>query len=242
MEEQNRIHKFWLQKLLIALVDNSVISQSIHFKGGTAANMLGCLDRFSVDLDFDVKKGTDTKILQRMIEKQVKQVNLDIKNKNRETLFYVLKYKTKKENQRNTLKLSFFDGVVKTNVYKPHYLPEIDRLVNCQTIETMFANKLVAPIDRFKRHGEIAGRDIYDIYYFFLQGYRFKEEIIMERTGLETKAYLSTLIKFIESEITDKILADDLNTLLPYEVFLKVRKTLKSETLIFLRSAVSTPE
>ena len=30
----------------------------------------------------------------------------------------------------------------------------------------MFSHKLIAPLDRFKRNGSIAGRDIYDIHYF----------------------------------------------------------------------------
>ena len=238
MDEQNRIHKFWLQKLLIALVDNPEISRGTYFKGGTAANMLGYLDRFSVDLDFDVKGGFDIGILRSKIEKEVKQLDLGIKSKNRQNLFYILKYKTQKANQRNTLKLSFFEGTIKANIYEPQYFPEIDRLVNCQTVETMFANKLVAPIDRFKRHGEIAGRDIYDIHHFFSKGYAFKKEIIEERMKMNTEDYFKKLTKFIEEKVTNKLLSEDLNMLLPYGIFLKVRKTLKPETLIFLRSVI----
>jgi hypothetical protein len=100
----------------------------------------------------------------------------------------------------------------------------------------MFANKLVAPVDRFKKHEKIAGRDIYDIHYFFSQGYKFNKEIIEERTGIKTEVYIRQLIKFIDEKITENVLTEDLNTLLPYEKFKKIRKTLKQEVLIFLRT------
>ena len=35
--------------------------------------------------------------------------------------------------------------------------------------------------------------------------------------------------------VTDDIINQDLSTLLPYEIFSRIRKTLKRETLIFLR-------
>jgi len=87
----------------------------------------------------------------------------------------------------------------------------------------MFANKLVAPIDRYNKHQKIAGRDIYDIHYFFSQGYKFKKEVIEERI-------------FIENNLNEKVLTEDLSTLLPYKKFNKIRKVLKQETLMFLRS------
>ena len=48
--------------------------------------------------------------------------------------------------------------------------------------------------------------------------------------------YIRYLTDFIEEKVTERIIAEDLNTLLPYEKFKKIRKTLKPETLIFLRS------
>ena len=238
IRKEDILHKFELLKLLTAIVDNPEVAQSLYFKGGTCAAMAGFLDRFSIDLDFDLKKGEDKVKLRKCLENIFKVQDFTISNKKRATFFYLLKYQAP-PNQRNTLRLSVFEEFIRANDYKPIFLPEINRLVNCQTIETMFANKLVAPIDRFQKHQKIAGRDIYDIHYFFSQDYKFKDEVIRERTGLKTKDYLEALIDFIESKITEKILTEDLNSLLPYPKFQAIRKTLKKEVILFLKSSQS---
>ena len=233
------IHKMQLQRILIAIADNPILPQKILFKGGTCASMLGFLDRFSVDLDFDLAPASVTSsesaIIRRELDSIFKNLDLVIDNDNNKTLFYVLKYKTILDS-RNTVKLSVFDGVVKNNDYKKVKIKEIDRFLNCQTVETMFANKLVTITDRYTRHSEVAGRDIYDIHHFFSQGYRFKEEIIKERTGLNVEKYFKKLINFIDKEVTEKIINEDLNMLLPLEKFNKIRKVLRQEVLMFLKS------
>jgi hypothetical protein len=47
--------------------------------------------------------------------------------------------------------------------------------------------------------------------------------------------FFQELIDFVEHKITDELIAQDLNVLLPYAKFKMIRKTLKLETLIFLR-------
>jgi len=48
---------------------------------------------------------------------------------------------------------------------KSQGIVDIDRYVNCQTLETLVANKMVAITDRYKLHKSIAARDLYDIHY-----------------------------------------------------------------------------
>lgn len=239
IKQEDLLHKFQLLKLLTKIVDNPVLSYSIYFKGGTCAAMQGALDRFSVDLDFDLGEGISTSKLRSRFASVFKKLDLTIENNNEKTLFYILKYHAP-PNSRNTIKVSVYEEIIKANEYKPVFLPEIDRLVNCQTIETMFANKLVAPVDRYNKHQKIAGRDIYDIHYFFSRGYKFKKEIIEERMKIDVESYIKMLIDFIEKEITETILTQDLSTLLPNDRFQKIRKTLKSEVLIFLKNVKSS--
>ena len=52
LNSQDAIHKAWLYRVLIAIVDNANLHE-LYFKGGTCAALTGILDRFSVDLDFD---------------------------------------------------------------------------------------------------------------------------------------------------------------------------------------------
>jgi len=236
-KQSDILHKFQLQRLLMAVIDDKYISQLVSFKGGTCAEMSGFLDRFSVDLDFDIVGSIDDKKFRLHVDKITKKLGLIDDDINTKSLFFNFKYKAP-VNQRNTLKFSFFTNTVTSNDYEMRFLPEIDRTVKCQTLETMFANKLVTPIDRFERNRDIEGRDIYDINYFFSQGYDFKEEIIKERTGLDTKEYIKKLIKFIEKEVTEDIINQNLNSLLPPDKFQKIRKTLKQNTLLFLRNLV----
>ena len=49
---------------------------------------------------------------------------------------------------------------------------------------------------------------------------------------------ISPLIAFIEKEITTKVLQEDLNTLLPADVFKRYQKILKPEVLRFLRGEI----
>lgn len=237
IRREDVVHKFQLLRLLTEVVDNPVLSQYLYFKGGTCAAMQGALDRFSVDLDFDLRGGSDDAKLRGGFNLVFEKLGLTVESNNDKTLFFVLKYEAPK-NLRNTIKLSVYKDTVSSNVYKPVFLPEIDRLVNCQTIETMFANKMVAPIDRFQKHQKIAGRDLYDIHYFFSQGYEFKNEIIEERMKIDVVSYIRMLIGFIEKEITETIITQDLSTLLPNDKFQKIRRILKPEVLMFLRTLV----
>ena len=64
---------------------------------------------------------------------------------------------------------------------------------------------------------------------------KHKEEIIRERTGKNMPEYLHELIEFITKHVTQTILDEDLNYLLPTKDFQYIRKILKRETLMLLR-------
>ena len=236
-KREDVFHKIQLYRLLIALLDSDLLSKLIYFKGGTAASMLGFLDRFSIDLDFDIKKGSVVKIADKELRQIFQNLDFEVDKKSSQTLYYVLKYKNKL-GLRNLIKLSFIPIELKSNIYKPFYLSEIDRYASCQTVETMFANKLVALTDRYKKTKTIAGRDLYDIHHFFIKGYNYNEAVIKERTGKKTVTYLNELIKFIDKKITERIITEDLSFLLPPDIFKKTRLVLKKETLILLQDEI----
>lgn len=230
-------HKTQLLRLLTKIADNNFLAQNLYFKGGTCASMLNFLDRFSIDLDFDLNPKADVLKIRSELEKTFANLDFKVSQQSQKVPEYFLKY-IAPDNERNTLKIDAFGSVFKTNVYKPQYLPEIDRTLNCQTIETMFANKLVAASERFEKHHTVAGRDIYDIHYFFNAGYSFESAVIEERTGLTTKKYLQRLVKLIEKEVTETMINEDLNALLPLDKFQKIRKILKQEVITILKSQI----
>lgn len=232
------IHKAWLYRLLSAIYDNQILANSFYFKGGTCAAMLGFLDRFSIDLDFDYtgKKG-DLKIARKELEIIFKKLGLDVKDKSKKTPQYFLKYPAK-PNQRNTIKIDTTFPLPKSNNYQAFRLNDIDRIVICQTIETMFANKLVALIDRWEKSDSIAGRDLYDIHHFFMQGFSYNEKVIIERRNKDLIPFFQELVNFIEKKINQTIINQDINSLLLPDKFQKIRKVLKKETLMFLRDEI----
>ena len=231
-------HKAWLYRILSAFFDDPYLAKMLAFKGGTCAAMLGFLDRFSVDLDFDfVGKEHDLAETRQHMEGIFQDLGLMIKDQSRRAPQYFLKYPAP-SGERNTLKIDVTFPPTRANQYEIRRFTEIDRIIPCQTIETMFANKLVALIDRYKQRSAIAGRDVYDIHHFFENGYTYTAPVLSERTGLSVPDFFKELIAFIERAVTDEILQQDLSVLLPYATFRVIRKTLRQETLLFLRDEV----
>ena len=231
------LHRSQLHKILIEIADTPQLSKALIFKGGTCAAMQDYLDRFSVDLDFDLKQETPKDFVRTALEEIFKKLDFKVKSKNEATIQYVLKYSAPKE-LRNTLKFDAVGFALDSDVFKPTYLADIDRYLTCQTIDTMFAHKLVAVLDRYTKHGTVAGRDIYDIYYFFVNGYPYNKKVIEQRTSLNTLDYLKKLKKFVESKVTSLVIDEDLNMLMPLAKFSSIRKSLKSEVLSLLRDEI----
>jgi predicted nucleotidyltransferase component of viral defense system len=227
------IHKAWLYRLLTAIADNTFLISVLRFKGGTCAAMLNLLDRFSLDLDFDLLEPPKMTEVRKNLETIFSNLDLEIKEQSRHVPQYFLKYKNR-TGERNTLRLDVTFPPPKSNEYEAVRFPDIDRILYCQTIPTMFANKLVTVMDRYKKHGSIAGRDLYDLHTFFIKGYSYNPQIIEERTGQKAKDFLVDLKNFIEKNITQTIIDQDLNMLLPPAGFHKMRKLIKPEVLMFL--------
>ena len=186
-----------------------------------------------LDLDFDLSLKANKQQVGKLLIKTFRQLNFTVKEKATDELFYVLKYEAPR-NQRQYLKLSVISEWIKTNQYQTLFLPEINRYCQCQTKETMFANKLVALTDRFTKHQAIAGRDLYDIHHFFCQGFDFNKAIIKERLNKNWSEYRQELNEFIKNKITQKVIDEDLNYLLPAKEFKIIRNVLKNEVLTFL--------
>lgn len=232
-KSNDAVHKAWLYTLLTEIADNVFLASVLRFKGGTCAAMLNLIDRFSVDLDFDLIEEGKVHEVQKELEKIFKRIGLEIKDKSQNAPQYFLKYPAP-EKERNTIKLDVSFPPPKANDYEPYRLTDIDRVLICQTPETMFANKLVALKERYEKTGAIAGRDLFDIHTFFMNGLQFKSEVIAERRKTDVHTYLNELKTFIEEKITQTLIDQDLNTLLSAEAFRKIRISIKTQSLIFL--------
>lgn len=235
---QDAIHKAVLYRVLAEILDDSVISQNVFFKGGSCAAMLGWLDRFSLDLDFDLKKDVSKALLRKRLFPAFRCAGVTVKQEDSKELFFILKYDVAGV-ARNTLKVVIIDKQLAVNTYAVLALPELDRLAKCQTRETMVANKLVALIERFEKYNTIAGRDVYDAWYFFSHGYSYRKEVIEERRGTSVTKYFKELVDFVHTHVTDRVIGEDLNYLLTPDKFNQVRKILKRELIMFIQDELA---
>ena len=236
-------HKVWLFRILSEIADDAELSNLLRFKGGTCAAMQGLINRFSVDLDFDLIRIAQEDIdkARKNLEIKFKKLDLIIKDRSSNVPQYFLKYKTKdqgKDSGRSIIKIDVTFPAPNSNQYEPVLFTDIDKTLICQTPQTMFANKLVALLDRFEKNKSIAGRDLFDIQEFAMQGIKYETGVIVERRNQAPKEFFKELDHFIRVSITQEIIDQDLNTLLPYDVFKKIRKFIKSEVLLFVKEQI----
>jgi predicted nucleotidyltransferase component of viral defense system len=236
--KRDTVHRFWLLRLLSAIADDRVLMMHLRFKGGTCAAMRNLLDRFSVDLDFDLLSPDDISVARRHLENIFKELQLSIKDQSTAVPQYFLHYDSP-TGQRSTIALDITVPPPTSNTYETVRLPDIDRFMPCQTIATMVANKLVTPLDRFRQHGAIAGRDIYDIHHFLFRGLPWNMSVIEERSGMLMPVFRQSLLDFIAENVTQTVIDQDLNTLLQPKQFQAIRRSLKQETLSLLRQHIA---
>jgi predicted nucleotidyltransferase component of viral defense system len=188
-----------LQKLFL---DNEVSAQLV-FKGGTCLMFFYGLDRFSTDLDFDVRKG--------------------VENLNTDKIHGVISSYLTVENQREKYHTYFWNGKyqkglhgIKVEVSKRDFPQKIVIKnflgVNIATLapEQMLAHKLVALSDRDKN------RDLYDAHFMLEDNWNIDDEIIKVRTDLTTKEYLQSVVDKLDSsyDSRQKFILNDLGGML----------------------------
>lgn len=234
-KKTDALHLAWMYRILSAIADDAFVSSLLRFKGGTCAAMRGIIARFSIDLDFDLIDEKAKSELSKHLEALFKNLGLEIKAKSRITPQYFLRYPKTDENLRNIIKIDVTFPPAQNDRYEPVRFAEIDRIIHCHTIPTMFAHKLIALIGRWERTGTLAARDVFDIHTFFVKGYEYDKNIIREIRGLGASAFLRELSGFVEEHVSQKLIDQDLNVLLPLQDFQRIRKILKQETLMFLR-------
>lgn len=232
-------HRYHLFRILSAILDNPYLAKNCFFKGGTAATMIGILDRFSVDLDFDLPQDITESKIKVELEKLFAKLDYPIKESSTRAVQYLLGYDAP-ANLRSTVKIEMIGRPSKNTQYETVYLQDIDRHAIIQSIPTIVANKLTTPADRWARHHDVAGRDLYDIHHFLTHNLSYNIELISERSGLSLPDFFTNLIQFIEKKYTQTVIDQDLNTLFDPITFKKLRLHLKNDTLTALQAQLST--
>jgi predicted nucleotidyltransferase component of viral defense system len=94
------------------------------------------------------------------------------------------------ENDTN-IKIDLNRKIWKANQYE--IVSFFGKPLRIQTKATIFANKLVALLER------MANRDIYDVYFFFQHLWEINEAVVEERTGKTLKEVLNLILNQLQS-------------------------------------------
>jgi predicted nucleotidyltransferase component of viral defense system len=114
LRPEDALHKSHLNRLLIEIIDRPILAHNLAFKGGTCASMLGFLDRFSVDLDFDMLPNSDETLLRQELHQVIDSLELKIIGELDKVLFFQLRYPSDPR-KRSTIKISANSLPVKAN-------------------------------------------------------------------------------------------------------------------------------
>lgn len=202
----------------------SSLSNLLGFKGGTMAYFFYGLDRFSVDLDFDILDDKKIDYVKKVLPNILKKYGEIIESYDKySTLFYLLSY----EKKQRQIKIEISKRDVVSNYHLSNFYG-ID--IYIQNVEDAFATKLLACTTRKK----IAYRDFYDVLFYLKKGVNPNEEIIKKITGKNTVDYLNYLKEFIEKNVTNQKVIEAIGELVNEKQKNFLRKDFKNELLSYL--------
>ncbi|EKD58833.1 MAG: hypothetical protein ACD_56C00041G0003 [uncultured bacterium] len=220
-------HKSILLQILKDIYTDTTISPYLGFKGGTAALLFHGLNRNSVDLDFDLLDDSKEKEVFEKINKIVAQYGtIEDSHIKRFNLLNVISYATGAQKIKVEVSRRQFGSRYEIKTFLG-----ISMLV--MTPPDMFAHKLMAMYERIGK----TSRDIFDVYYFYKQGWEINKEIVEQRAGMPFQELLLKCIEMLE-KTDNKHILDGLGELLSEQQKDWSRAKLKSETIFFLKMAV----
>ncbi len=170
-------HRYYLTQVLLAIFRDTLLSQTLGFKGGTALMLFHGLNRFSTDLDFNLLDNTQAESVYRQLHKLLLQYGtIDDEAMKLYGPILVLNY----GKGERMLKVE-----VSNREYPNHY--EVKTLlgtdIRLMTLPDMFAHKLCALGER------VTPRDIYDVWFFLHKRTEINAELVKLRTNLSVSEY-----------------------------------------------------
>jgi len=225
------VHKNILTTILKDIFTNQFIAPYLGFKGGTAVLFFYNLNRFSVDLDFDLLDEKKETIVFETINALLKNYGqVKTAGKKRYNDIFILSYKDKLENAQN-LKIEINKRIFGSSYEVKHYLG-----ISMQVMVKgdMAAHKLVAMHERIGK----TNRDIFDVWFFFHNNWPINTKIVESRTGMSYRDFLQTCIDDL-SKIGNRGILSGIGELLDDKQKTWAKSKLLSETLFLLKLALS---
>lgn len=178
-------HRTILFQILKEIYSDADIASFLGFKGGTAALLFYGLNRFSVDLDFDLLDESKEDLVFKKIGKILEKYGiLKEAARKRFNLFWLISYEDKAQNIKIEINRRNFGSEYEVKTYNG-----ISMLV--MTKKDMFAHKLMAMYERFGK----TNRDIYDVWYFLTSRTEINKKIVEERSNLSFKSFVKKCVK-----------------------------------------------
>ncbi|MEI7690280.1 MAG: nucleotidyl transferase AbiEii/AbiGii toxin family protein [bacterium] len=218
-------HKNILLQILKEIFSDTSISSFLGFKGGTAAYMFYDLDRYSVDLDFDLldanKEREVFEKIQKIANGHGKIIYSRIKRFNMVT---IISHDVKSQNIKIEVNLRNFGSR-----YELKTLLGIPMLV--MNRDDMFANKLIAMSERVGK----TSRDIYDVYFFTKHDWPINKSLVEKRAKLPFDDVVERCIKILE-RMNNRHILDGLGEMLSESQKDWARAKLRTETIFLLKA------
>lgn len=197
------IHKTILFQILKDSYSDTTIAPFLGFKGGTATLMFYGLDRFSVDLDFDLlDESKEDYVFEKVTAIVKKYGTLKESHKKRSNLFCLLSYEDKARNIKIEINRRQFGSKFEIKTYLG-----VSMLVMVR--EDMFAHKLMAMSERIGK----TSRDIYDVWFFLKQRFPINKEIVEKRSGVSFDVQVQNCIDQLE-KMNNRNILDGVSELL----------------------------
>jgi predicted nucleotidyltransferase component of viral defense system len=217
------LHKTILFQILKDLYTDTRLAPFLGFKGGTAAFMFYGLDRFSVDLDFDLLDEERKELVFDLVQQILQKYGtLKETHSKRFSLFFLLSYGDQAHNIKVEINCRQFGSRYEIKTY-------LGVSMQVMVLEDMFAHKLVALTERVGK----TSRDVYDVWFFLHARYPLNKSIVEKRTNLDFNAFIRQCVSLVE-QVKDRHILDGLGELLTLSQKDWAKAKLRSETCALL--------
>jgi hypothetical protein len=202
-----------------------MLAPFLGFKGGTAAHLFYGLNRYSVDLDFDLLDESKEQEVFEGINRIAKNYGVMVDSRiKRFNLISVISYDKQSQHIKIEVNRRNFGSR-----YEVKTILGISLLVMAQ--EDMFAHKLMAMYERVGK----TSRDIFDVYFFAKNHWPINKAIVETRSGMSFAELVASCEEQLE-KMSDRHVLDGLGELLTESQKDWARAKLRTETIFLLRT------
>lgn len=217
-------HKGILVRILKDIYTDNTLGPVLGFKGGTAAMLFYGLNRFSVDLDFDLLDPEKEDDVFEKVGRIVAQYGtIKEQKKKRFTLFYEISYSDADRNIKVEINRRSFGSKYEVRNY-------FGISMKIMMKEDMFANKLAALYERTER----ANRDIYDVWFFLQNSWPINKKLVVKRLNITFKESVAQCVKKLK-KVPGRTILSGMGELIDNKQKDWAKAKLKTETLFLLK-------